>query len=67
MSNGEQAESNEAIHSLKAEIATLRTQQIAAENGAGIMGLTSEDSEQYKERALRLRILVRKLAILSGG
>jgi hypothetical protein len=63
----EQAESDEAIHSLKAEIAKLRTQQIAAENVAAGMGPTSEDSEQYKERALRLRILVRKLAILNGG
>jgi len=52
------------IRGLQEEIARLRTKQIAAENMAALMGMTCEDSEQYKKRALRLRILVRKLAIL---
>lgn len=65
MSDGER-ERNRTVEYLEDEMGRLREQQIAAEKRAGLVGMTIEDSRQYKDRHHRIRRLMRKLAALDG-
>ena len=65
MSNGEQTKRSE-IEVLQQEIDRLRKEQIAAEVIATRMGMTPVDSEQYKMRHFRIRVLTKRLAMLNG-
>lgn len=62
MSNVEQGENQAVIQPLKEKINKLREQQIAADRMPSLMGMTSEDSEQYKERHSRIKKLSKALA-----
>ena len=55
-----------AVQRLKEKIDRLKEQQTAAEKMAALVGMTNEDSEQYRERHDRIRKLTRKLAVLEG-
>ena len=63
MSSVEQGENQAAIQRLEEEITRLTGQQIAAEKIAALMGMTIEDSVQYKERHSRIKRLTKKLAV----
>ena len=67
MSNREQEEGKSDIQFLRQEIARLRTEQAAAEIIATRVGMTPEDSEQYKMRHFRIRVLAKRLAMLEGA
>jgi hypothetical protein len=64
MSNVEQEENRAAMHVLKSEICRLRDQQIAAEKIAGLVGMTPDEAERYRERHHRIRSLTSQLAVL---
>lgn len=64
MSNVEQDKKQVAIQTLKQEISKLEEHQIAAEKVAAPVGMTSDDSGQYKERHSRIKRLAKKLALL---
>jgi hypothetical protein len=48
----------------KEEICRLRDQQIAAEKIAGLVGMTTDEAERYRERHYRIRSLTSQLAVL---
>jgi len=64
MSNGEQQAKRSEMEILQQEIVRLRTEQIAAELIATHVGMTPVDSEQYKMRHFRIRVLTKRLAML---
>jgi hypothetical protein len=64
MSSIEHGENQAAIQRLKEEVTRLKGQQIAAEKIATLVGMTMEDSMQYKERHSRIKMLMKKLAVL---
>jgi len=63
MSSGEQAKRSE-IEMLQQELVRLQAEQIAAQLIATRVGMTSLDSEQYKMRHFRIRVLTKRLAML---
>jgi len=65
MSNGEQQAKGSEIQILQQEIVRLQAEQIAAELIATGMGMTPVDSEQYKMRHFRIRVLSKRLAMLN--
>ena len=66
MSNVERGEIQAAIQRVKEEISTLSEQQTAAEKIAALVGMTTEDSRQYKERHSRIKKLTREIAELGS-
>jgi len=64
MSNGEQQAKQSEIAILQQEIGRLQAEQIAADLIATHMGMTPLDSEQYKMRHFRIRVLTKRLAML---
>ena len=67
MSNRDQEDGKSEIQFLQREIARLRAEQAAAENIATHVGMTHEDSEQYRMRHFRIRVLTKRLAMLEGA
>lgn len=65
MSNGEQQAKRSEIELLQQEIVTPRKDQIAAELIATRVGMTPLDSEQYKMRHFRIRVLTKRLTMLN--
>ena len=65
MSNSEQQAKQSEIEILQQEIVRLRKEQIAAELIGTDVGMTPLDSEQYKMRHFRIRVLTKRLAILN--
>jgi len=63
MSSGEQAKRSE-IEMLQQELVRLQAEQIAAQLIATRVAMTSLDSEQYKMRHFRIRVLTKRLAML---
>ena len=66
MSDGEPRKSQAVIQRLKGEIRRLSEQQAAAEKVAALVGMTTDDSRQYKERHSRIKRLTRELAELGS-
>jgi superfamily I DNA and RNA helicase len=66
MSNVEQGENHATMQQLKEEIRRLREQQSAAEKIAGLVGMTTDESEQYRERNNRIKSLTSQLAVLDS-
>jgi hypothetical protein len=66
MSSVEQRKGQAGIQRLNEEISTLAEQQAAAEKMAALVGMTIDDSEQYKRRHSRIKKLTQKLAALGG-
>jgi len=66
MSNVEQGENHATMQPLKEEIRRLREQQSAAEKIAGLLGMTTDESERYKERNNRIKSLTSQLAVLDS-
>jgi hypothetical protein len=66
MSNVETGETHAAMQQLKEEIRRLREQQTAAEKIAGLVGMTTDDAEQYRERHYRIKSLTSQLALLDS-
>jgi hypothetical protein len=66
MSNIEGKHIQAAMQCVKEEIRRLREQQAAAEKVAALVGMTADDSRQYKERHSRIKRLTRKLAELGS-
>src|SRR5580765_4009731 len=66
MSNAKRTEIQAAIQRLKEEIRRLSEQQAAAEKVAAPVGVTTDDSRQYKERHSRIKRLTRELAELGS-
>lgn len=66
MSNVERGENHAATRQLKEEIRRLREQQGAAEKIAGLLGMTTDDAEQYRERHYRIKSLTSQLAVLDS-
>jgi predicted RNase H-like nuclease (RuvC/YqgF family) len=66
MSNIEGKPIQGAIQRLKEEIRRLSEQQSAAEKIAALVGMTTQDSRQYKERHSQIRRLAKELADLSS-
>jgi hypothetical protein len=66
MSHDQEQDFDLLIRRLTEKISRLKERQTAAENIAAVMGMTSADSEQYKERHIRIRNLTRKLAALNN-
>jgi hypothetical protein len=66
MSNVQQAENHATMQQLKEEIRRLREQQTAAEKIAALVGMTTDDSRQYRERHSRIKRLTRELAVLDS-
>ena len=66
MSNVEQGENHAAMQQLKEEIRRLREQQSAAEKIAGLVGMTTDESERYRERNNRIKSLTSQLAVLDS-
>jgi hypothetical protein len=66
MSDGEPREDQAVIQRVKEEIGRLSEQQTAAEKMAALVGMTTDDSRQYKERHSRIKSLTRELAELGG-
>jgi len=64
MSNVERKEIKAAIQRVKEEIRRLNEQQTAAEKIAALVGMTTDDARQYKERHSRIKRLTRKVAEL---
>jgi hypothetical protein len=64
MSNVEQGENHAAMQQLKEEIRRLR--QSAAEKIAGLVGMTTDESERYRERNNRIKSLTSQLAVLDS-
>ena len=62
MSNVEQKEIQAAIQRVQEEINRLSEQQTAAEKIAALVGMTTDDSRQYRERHSRIKRLTRELA-----
>jgi len=67
MSNVEQGENHATMQQLKEEIRRLREQQSAAEKMAGFVGMTTEESERYRERNNRIKRLTSQLAVLDSA
>ena len=65
MSNGEQQSKRSEVEILQQEIVRLRKEQVAAELIATRAGMTPVDSEQYKMRHFRIRVLTKRLAMLN--
>lgn len=65
MSDNTQDNSRTQAH-LQAEIASLKEQQVAAQNLAAIVGMTPEDSRDYKERHFRIKELREQLSALES-
>jgi len=66
MSDGEPRKSQAVIQRLRGEIRKLSEQQAAAEKVAALVGMTTDDSRQYKERHSRIKRLTRELAELGS-
>jgi hypothetical protein len=66
MSNIEGKEIPAAIQRVKATISRLCAQQAAAEKKAALVGMTSDDSRQYKTRHTWIKRLTRELADLGS-
>src|ERR1700741_2924794 len=66
MSNVEQGENHATMQQLKEEIRRLEEQQSAAEKIAGLVGMTTDDAEQYRERHYRIQSLTSQLAVLDN-
>jgi DNA repair exonuclease SbcCD ATPase subunit len=66
MSNVERREIQTAIQRVEDEISRLSEQQTAAEKIAALVGMTTDDSRQYKERHSRIKRLTRELAELGS-
>jgi hypothetical protein len=66
MSDGEPRESQTVIQRVKEEIGRLSEQQTAAGKIAALVGMTTDDSRQYKQRHSRIKRLTRELAELGG-
>ena len=64
MSDSEREDGKSEIQFLQQEIVKLRAAQIAAEKIATHVGMTREESEQYKMRHFRIRVLTKRLAML---
>jgi hypothetical protein len=65
MSHDQEQDVERVMRRLNEKIRRLEEQQTAAENMAALVGMTSEDSEQYKERHIRIGDLTKKLGTLS--
>jgi hypothetical protein len=66
MSNVEQGENHATMQQLKEEIRRLLEQQSAAEKIAGLVGMTTDESQQYRERNNRIKSLTSQLAVLDS-
>jgi hypothetical protein len=66
MSNFERKEIQAAIQRVQEEINRLSEQQTAAEKIAALVGMTTDDSRQYRERHSRIKRLTRELAELGS-
>lgn len=66
MSDREPRESQSVIQRVKVEIGILREKQTAAQKMAALVGMTTDDSRQYKERHSRIKRLTTELAELSS-
>jgi hypothetical protein len=64
MSHDQEQDIDFVIRRLREKIGRLK-EQTATENMATLMGMTSEDSEQYKKRHTRIRNLTKKLGALN--
>ena len=64
MSNVDQNAKRSEIEILQQEIVRLQSEQIAAELTATHVGMTPVESEQYKMRHFRIRVLTKRLALL---
>jgi hypothetical protein len=64
MSNVDQNAKRSEIEILQQEIVRLQAEQIVAELIATHQGMTPVDSEQYKMRHFRIRVLTKRLAML---
>lgn len=65
MSHDQEQDIDFVIQRLREKISRLKEQQTAAENFATLMGMTSEDSEQYKKRHVQIKNLTKKLGALN--
>ena len=65
MSNGDQKAKRSEIEILQQEIVRLRKEQIVAELIGTRVGMTPVESEQYKMRHFRIRVLTKRLAMLN--
>jgi hypothetical protein len=65
MSHDQEQDIDFVIQRLREKIGRLKEQQTSTENMATLMGMTSEDSEQYKKRHTRIRNLTKKLGALN--
>jgi len=66
MSDVEQGENHATMQQLREEIRRLREQQSAAEKIAGLVGMTTDESERYRERNNRIKSLTSQLAVLDS-
>jgi hypothetical protein len=53
----------ETVTVMEKEILTLVQQQTAAENKAALVGMTVEESKQYRDRHCRIRSLIHAVAL----
>ena len=67
MSESEQAEKLAAIQRLNAEINRLREQQSAAQDMAGLRGMTEDESREYRERQNQIERLSKEAQVLNRG
>jgi hypothetical protein len=67
MSNLEQEKKRAAMYLLKEEIRSLAEQQSAAEKIAGVVGMTTDEAEGYRERHYRIKTLTSQLAVLDSA
>ena len=61
MSHDQEQDIDFVINRLREKVRRLMEQQTAAENMATLIGMTSEDSEQYKKRHMQIKNLTKKL------
>lgn len=66
MSTVEQTRNEAAIQCLWEEIGRIKEQQAAAEKMAALVGMTTHESMQYKERHGRIKELTKELVALDG-
>jgi len=66
MSTGERSKRRVKIDRLQREIASLSDQQAAAQRNAAIVGMTVEESENYRQRNYRIKELTAQLSRLDS-
>ena len=67
MSKVEQKRNEAAIQGLWEEIGRIKEQQAAAEKMAALVGMTADESMQYKDRHGRIKELTKELVALDGS